>query len=74
MARYRARDYRNLPLLSADGAELPESYQGWLDAAEQQGWPASARGLEILRIVTEPAAFSAWCKLKKISPDAKARQ
>jgi hypothetical protein len=77
MAWYEEKDYPKLRLLFTDGADrdkFPEFYDEWLANAEEAQQQESARGLEVVRVVIEPAAFAAWCKLRKISPDAKARQ
>ena len=57
-----------------DGAKFPEFYGEWLAGAEEDERLAKARGLEIVRITIEPGAFSAWCRLKEISPNAEARR
>jgi hypothetical protein len=74
MAWYKEKDYPKLRLLFTDGAKFPEFYDGWLASAEEAQQQESARGLEVVRVVIEPTAFAAWCKLRKISPDSKARK
>lgn len=74
IAWYEEKDYAELRSLFADGAEFPDSYDEWLAGAEEDERLATLRGLEIVRVVIEPAPFAAWCKLKKIRPDAKARE
>jgi hypothetical protein len=77
MAWYNEKDYPKLRLLFTDGAEatkFPGFYDEWLANAEEAEQREGARGLEVIRAVIEPAAFAAWCKLRKISPDANARK
>ncbi len=77
MAWYKEKDYQKLRLLFTDGADtakFPEFYEEWLDNAEEAQRQRNASGYEVIRVVIEPAAFTKWCKLRKISPDAKARK
>ncbi len=74
MPWYREKDYPKLRSLFVDGVEFPESYDEWVDRAAKAEHLWTVRGVEVVRIEVEQCAFSAWCKLKKIRPDAKARQ
>ncbi len=71
---YTRKDYQKLRSLFVDGTNLPESYDDWLTAAEEEERLKIGSGLEIVRIVVDPGAFSSWCKLKNISPDREARK
>jgi hypothetical protein len=74
MAWYKEEDYPKLRALFVDGDEFPEFYDEWLDSAEEDEQRAIARGVELVRIAVEPDAFSAWCKLKELCPDAATRK
>jgi len=74
MAWYRQKDYPSLRILFVDGDSFLESYDDWHNGAKEAERRAIAWGVEIVRITIEPAAFSAWCKLQALRPDATARR
>ena len=65
--------YRDCRAVMSDGAQLPELYGDWLRQAEELCAEAEAAGHHVLKVNIAPQDFSAWCRARNITPDAKGR-
>ena len=70
---HSAVDYALLKHISADGHELPESFEQWIDQTEKSVSLFTARGWTIEKIYLDPVEFPAWCRALGLKIDAQAR-
>lgn len=70
---YRREDYQELREMMADRHNLASSYEQWLAAAENNEAVGRQAGLEIDRVLIDPAAFARWCAAENVEPDSAAR-
>jgi hypothetical protein len=73
MAWYDAADYPQILALMTDADRLPASYNEWLQRARNGEKELLAKGSVVIRAVIKPDAFCAWCALRGLKFDAKAR-
>jgi hypothetical protein len=59
--------------MMTDQHNLAPSYDQWLAAAENNEQVGRQAGLEIVRVMIEPAAFARWCAEKGVEPGSAAR-
>ena len=70
---FRRVDYAALLKLFTDSEKLPETFDVWRQRAEAVERQSRKAGFTVARILIEPAAFEAWCKKRRVSPDQRAR-
>jgi hypothetical protein len=70
---YNRQDYPDIREMMADPHNLAPTYEQWLAAAENNESVGRQAGLEIVRILIDPASFASWCASKGLAPDSEAR-
>ena len=70
---YARGDYRALLELFTDPDKLPATYDAWLKRAERTESQLQKSGFGVARIWIRPVAFAAWCKVRNVSPNQRAR-
>jgi hypothetical protein len=70
---YSSEDYPSIRELMDDRHNLAATYDQWLSAAENNERVGQEAGLEIVRVMIEPAAFVRWCDENGRTPDNAAR-
>jgi hypothetical protein len=70
---YTRGDYPALLKLFSDSYKLPETYDAWLERAEEMERNFQKAGFGVSRIWIRPIPFAAWCKKRNVSPDNEAR-
>ena len=71
---FKELDYPMIRSLFADGEEFPETFDEWLDQAEQKERSYRQRGWEVFRVGIEAEKFSIWCKRENLPLNAAARR
>lgn len=56
------RDYDAIRSAIKGEPELPDSYEDWLEAAQQRFAELTATGVSCKRVVVRPEEFAAWCR------------
>jgi len=70
---YRREDYPDIRDMMVDRHNLAPTYGQWLAAAENNESVGRQAGLDIVRIMIEPASFARWCEAAGLEPDSGAR-
>ena len=70
---YSAADYTLLKHISADGHELPESFEEWIEQAEKCVSVFITEGRIIEKVFLDPVEFPAWCRALGVKIDSHAR-
>jgi hypothetical protein len=70
---YSREDYPHIRAMMIDRHNLAPTYDSWLAAAENNENVGRQAGLQITRIIIEPAAFAKWCTEKSLEPDSTTR-
>jgi hypothetical protein len=70
---YARGDYPALLELFTDPDKLPATYAPWLKHAERTESQLQKAGFGVARIWIRPVAFAAWCKVRNVSPNQRAR-
>jgi hypothetical protein len=70
---YRRQEYPILLALITDPDKLAETFDAWLEHAEQVEKQLQAAGFAVVRVRISPAPFAAWCKERQMLPDQHAR-
>ncbi len=70
---YKKRNYKKLMKIFTDSHLLHDSYEEWLDAAEEKFHSLVSQGLVVEKVDVDPTTFPAWCKARGLNIDSKAR-
>ena len=70
---HSAADYTLLKHISADGHELPESFQEWTEETEKSVSLFTTQGWTIEKVYLDPMEFPAWCRALGVRIDLHAR-
>ena len=70
---YSAADYTLLKHISADGHELPESFEEWIEQAEKSVSLFTTQGWTVEKVFLDPVEFPAWCRALGMKIDYLAR-
>jgi hypothetical protein len=70
---YHRKDYSDILDMMADRHNLAPAYDHWLMAAHNNEQVAQQAGLEVVRVMIEPAPFARWCESVGRAPDSAAR-
>ena len=70
---YKREDYEKLKSLFVDGRILPESYDDWLQSAEEVVNGFRAQGQAFKKVYIDPNTFPVWCASKGLEINANAR-
>ena len=70
---YHRNDYPALLKLFNDPDEQGATYDLWLVHAEAIESQLRGAGFSVARIWIRPVPFAAWCKVRNVSPDQRAR-
>ncbi len=73
IAWYRREQWSNLKQVSADAAELEDSYDEWVQNAEDAIQKFVAEGMSIRKVDVDVNELVLWCKKMCISIDGAAR-
>ncbi len=73
LAWYSETDYEDLLEMMADGEDLPNTYQEWLDLSLAIEKELLKEGYPVTRIMIQPKQFASWCRIHGLKPNAKAR-
>ena len=68
-----AEDFDAIRAASLDADELPATYAGWLDRAEEVFGRMLARGYTAFRAEMRAADFIPWCRARQLKIDSSAR-
>lgn len=71
---YSREDYPRIRAMMSDRHNLAPTYDSWLAAAENNESVGQQAGLQVIRIMIEPEAFTRWCAEKDVEPDSAARR
>ena len=70
---HSAADYTLLKHISADGHELPESFEEWIEQAEKNVSLFTTQGWTVEKVFLDPVEFPAWCRALGMKIDSLAR-
>ena len=70
---HSAADYTLLKHISADGHELPESFEEWIEEAEKSVSLFTTQGWTVEKVFLDPVEFPAWCRALGVKIDSHAR-
>ena len=70
---HSAADYVLLKHISADGHELPESFDEWIEQTETSVSLFTAEGWTVEKVYLDPVEFPAWCRALGVTIDSHAR-
>lgn len=73
MPWYRRADYEKLLSIFSDNHVLPETFEKWLQKAEDGFDDFTRQGLIVEKVYIDPDTFPAWCRARGLNIDAKAR-
>lgn len=73
MVWYRREDYEKLKSIFTDGHVLPDTFDRWLQLAENSFTKFSIQGITVEKVYIDPETFPGWCKERSFNIDAKAR-
>jgi hypothetical protein len=73
IAWYSRQDYRRVLEIMDDAAEMPTTFDQWLNRAEAIERELKRAGHVAVRAIIEPEEFAAWCRAKGLNIDAKSR-
>jgi hypothetical protein len=66
-------DWKAFKLMCSDADQLHDNHKDWLRDAKRMEKLLQKEGLIVERVLIDPNAFSAWCALRGMSLDGKAR-
>lgn len=70
---FREEDYVRAHSIMDDPQVLPVTYREWQKKAEGTERQIKAQGFIVYRAIIDPDTFPAWCALRGLNVDAKAR-
>jgi len=70
---HSAADYLLLKHISADGHELPESFEEWIEQTEKSVLLFTTQGWTVEKVYLDPVEFPAWCRILGVEIDSHAR-
>ncbi len=71
---YRSReDYDRLKAMSKDGWKLPDTFDDWLQSAQNVLEELTSEGLVVEKAYVDPDTFPEWCRARGLEMDTKAR-
>jgi len=70
---YRREDYEKLKSVFSDSHVLPETFDKWLQRAENGFSDATSKGHTVVKVYIDPETFPAWCRQRSLDVNAKAR-
>jgi uncharacterized membrane protein len=70
---YDREDYPRILEVMKDAHVLPDTYDQWRKKAENVERGAQHSGALVVRAVIKPEQFLAWCTIRGLNVDAKAR-
>jgi hypothetical protein len=70
---YRREDYDRIRLMMDDPDNFPETFDEWSDLAEGQLAQFIAQGMPVEKVIIDPDAFAAFCRIAEVKPDRHAR-
>ena len=73
IAWYRSEDGVALKSIFVGSDKLQDSYQEWLEGAEEVEQRLRWDGHVVKRVHIDPKTFPGWCTLKGLRPNASAR-
>ena len=71
---YRREDYQRLIEIFEDGEAFSNSFDGWLEAAEQFERNAKKNGIVPVRALIDPDEFPVWCRANNLRVDGEGRK
>jgi hypothetical protein len=73
VAWYRPAQWERIREISADADDLEETYEEWLNSAEQNLKEIKVPGLHLLKVDIDSEQLIAWCNLRGLELNAEAR-
>lgn len=74
IAWYKSEDdYKKLLKIFEDAANLPDTYQEWLNGAKQGIKEMAAKGYTLEPVNIDPETFPDWCASRGLNINAEAR-
>lgn len=73
MVWYRRGDYPRVLAVMDDAADLPDTFDQWLAAAENTERQLIGSGVFVLRALLRPDTFKSWCEREGRACDARSR-
>ena len=73
MVWYKKEDWQTLKDMFADGDMLPETYERWLERAEEMREQVQAQGDAVIKVYIDPQTFPEWCEKKGMEMNGEAR-
>lgn len=73
IAWYRESDYPRILQIMDDAHTLSNTYRQWEKLAEKAERTAKAQNHVVVRAVIDPDTFPAWCTLRGLHVDSRAR-
>jgi hypothetical protein len=70
---FRSEDWKALKLMFSDADQLHDHHKDWLRDAKKIEKRLQKQGFIVERALIDPNTFPAWCALRGMSLDAKAR-
>ena len=70
---YRGEDYDRIRLVVDDPDHFPETFQEWLDLANEQCAQAAAQGMIAEKVIVEAHGLARFCAEAEIKADAEGR-
>ena len=70
---YAEHDYPSIRDIMTDSNLLPATYNQWKQKAERLESETKAKGVIVVRAAVDPKTFPAWCAIRGLNVDAKAR-
>ena len=70
---HSAADYVLLRHISADGHELAESFDEWIEQTEKSVSLFTTEGWTVEKVYLDPVEFPAWCRALGMNIDSYAR-
>src|SRR5450759_3735807 len=73
IAWYRAEDFERLKAMFTDGWKLPDTFDSWLEHAQQLCDKLTREGQIVEKAYVDPTAFPEWCRAQGMQMDAQGR-
>jgi hypothetical protein len=70
---YRREDYDRLKAMFKDGSKLPDTFDSWLQSAQNLYDKLTGQGHVVVKADIDPDTFPEWCRTRGMEMDAKAR-
>jgi hypothetical protein len=70
---YRREDYDRLKAMFTDGSKLPDTFESWLQNAQNLHDKLTGEGRAVVKAYIDLETFPEWCRAHGLGMDAKAR-